>query len=155
MNEESLRDVTPYCRLSIDVHGAWFYEENEIINPLVLKSFQEALEITPEGGYRITMHGECCAVEVEDTPFVISTLRGDVDTGFTMFTNAGGEFPLDPKQLRLEGDNMLYTQLPSGMPARFTRPAYYALALAMEENDTGDIVLTVQGQTHTIYARRP
>ena len=93
------RDITPYCRIRIDKEGRWYYEENEIINPLVLRSFCQSLERDGQGRYRIIMNSELCYVEVEDTPFVVSAIRGDPQCGLYLRMNTMETFPLDPGKL--------------------------------------------------------
>jgi hypothetical protein len=149
------RDVTPYCRIRIDKEGRWYYENNEIINPLVLRSFCEALERDAQGRYLIIMESEICYVEVEDTPFVVSSIRGDPRYGLYLRMNTMETYPLDPGQLFFGNDNVLYTTLPDGMRVRFTRAAYYALALMMEEDDEGNIILMICGKPHLIYPKTP
>ncbi|MDT8273633.1 MAG: DUF1285 domain-containing protein [Desulfomonilia bacterium] len=146
-----LRDVTAGCPLRIDREGRWYYEGNEIINPLVLKAFCDALEQDPEGRFRIVIHPEVCYVEVEDTPFVVSSIRGDPKTGLYLRLNSLDTYPLEPEKLVIGEDNVLYTTLPSGMRVRFSRAAYYALALMMEEAEDGTIVLKIRDTTYPVY----
>jgi hypothetical protein len=44
----------------------------------------------------------------------------------------------------------MYCSLPDGMKVRFSRAAYYLLALMMEEDEHGDIILTVGGKSYKI-----
>ena len=148
--ESVLRDVTSHCRIRIDKDGKWYYENNEIINPLVLRSFCEALEADEHGNYRIVMDSEVCYIEVEDTPFVISAIRGDQQCGLYIRLNNFEIHPLDPNQLCVGEDNVLYMILPDGMRVRFTRQAYYSLALMMEEDDRGNIVLMICDKIYPI-----
>jgi len=150
MEREPLRDITPWCRIRIDYEGRWFYEDKEIINPGVLRTFHEALELCGDGRYRIVLGQEVCYVEVEDTPFVVMTLRGDNCQGFMLILNSGQAHPLDPATLTIGRDNILYALLPSGMPVRLSRPAYYQLAMAMEEGTNGEINLRVGQHTYPI-----
>lgn len=143
MNEETVRDVTPWCRIRINREGRWFYEDQEIINPGILQAFHEALQQCDDGRYRIVLGREMCYVEVEDTPFIVTTLRGDNFQGFTLILNNGKAYALDPATLIIGRDNVLYARLPDGMPVRLSRPAYYHLALAMEENPDGEIFLRI------------
>jgi len=149
------RDVTPSCRIRIDKEGRWFYEKNEIINPLVLRSFCQALGKDEQGKYRIVMNSEICYVEVEDTPFVVSAIRGDPQCGLFFRLNTMETFPLEPGQLCFGEENVLYTMLPDGSKARFNRAAYYALALMMEEDDEGNIILIICGEPHLICPKTP
>jgi hypothetical protein len=148
--DNKLRDVTSHCRIRIDKDGKWYYENKEIINPLVIKSFCEALERDEYGRYRIVMGSEVCHIEVEDTPFVVSAVRGDPQCGLYIRLNTLETYPLDPDQLCIGENNVLYVMLPDGMKVRFNRPAYYSLALMMEEDDGGNIILNICGKNHQI-----
>lgn len=150
--KEGLRDVTSTCRIHIDKEGRWYYEGSEIINPMVLKAFHEALTRDEKGRYCIVMGNEVCYVEVEDTPFVVSAIRGDPATGLFLRLNTMKTYPLDPKRLSIGKDNVMYYTLPDGSLARFSRQAYYSLALMMEEHD-GAIVLRIKGIPHVICPR--
>lgn len=151
---KDLRDVTPWCRLRIDREGRWFYEDKEIVNAAVLHSFQSALELGPDGRYRIVLDHETCAVEVEDAPFVALSLQGDATRGFRLILNNGSTVPLDPSRLEIGPANVAYLRLPNGMPVRLARPAYYALAFQMEEDPDGNIVLRLGDATHIITPAR-
>jgi hypothetical protein len=142
--ELQMRDVTEGCRIRIDKEGKWFYEGCEIINPLVLRAFCNALETDEHGRHRIVIGDELCYIEVEDTPFVISGIRGDPAIGLYVRLNTLETFPLDPTQICIGRDNILYTTLENGMKVRFNRSSYYSLALMMEEDENGIIVLKIR-----------
>ena len=139
-----MRDVTEGCRIRIDKEGKWFYEGCEIINPLVLRAFCNALETDEHGRHRIVIGNELCYIEVEDTPFVISGIRGDPAIGLYVRLNTLETFPLDPTRICIGQDNILYTTLENGMKVRFNRSSYYSLALMMEEDENGMIVLKIR-----------
>jgi hypothetical protein len=142
--EHQLRDVTEGCRIRIDKEGKWFYEGCEIINPLVLRAFCNAIETDEHGRHRIVIGDELCYIEVEDTPFVISGIRGDPAIGLYVRLNTLETFPLDPTQICIGRDNILYMTLENGMKVRFNRSSYYSLALMMEEDENGIIVLKIR-----------
>ncbi|MGC9325304.1 MAG: DUF1285 domain-containing protein [Desulfomonilia bacterium] len=151
MMEPEFRDVTAGCPIRIDKEGTWYYQGKEIINPLVLRAFYDALEQEPDGRYRIVIPPEVCYVDVEDTPFVVSAIRGDQKTGLLIKLNSLDTYPLDPEKLQIGEDNVLYITLPDGMNVRFSRAAYYALAMMMEEDENGNIVLTSGDTVHVVY----
>jgi len=151
MNTE-LRDVTAGCNIRIDKDGKWFYDGNEIVNPTVLHAFWNALEMDDQKRYRIVLGTEVCYLEVEDTPFVISTIRDDGKNGIYLILNTTQEFKLDPAKIHIGKKNVMYTTLPDGIKVRFSRPAYYQLALLMKEDDSGNIVLITNGTSYTIYS---
>ncbi len=146
-----LRDVTPGCNIRIDKEGRWFYENQEIINENILSAFCNALEKDGDGRYRIVIEPEVCYVEVEDTPFVVASIRGDTKNGLSVLLNTSAVHELDPSTLSIGESNVLYCTLPDGMRVRFSRAAYYALALMMEEDEAGSIVLKTGNAVHMIH----
>ncbi len=148
--KDGLRDVTPTCRIRIDKEGRWYYEGAQIVNPMVLKAFCDALTSDEDGRHCIVLGNEICYVEVEDTPFVVSCIRGDPETGLYIRLNTMDTFPLDPEKLSIGSDNVMYYTLPHGTKVRFSRQAYYSLAFMMEERD-GSVVLRVKGRDHAVW----
>lgn len=146
-----LRDVTASCNIRIDKDARWYYEDKEIINPHILTAFCDALEKDDEGRYRLVIKSEVCYVQVEDTPFIVASIRGDNDSGLFVLLNTSAMHPLDPSTLCIGKDNVLYCTLQDGMRVRFSRAAYYTLALMMEEDDDGTIVLKIKDTVYPIY----
>ena len=150
MTERQLRDVSSSTRICIDKDGRWFYEGSEIIHPTILKIFCDSLEMDGNGRYRIIVENELCYIEVEDAPFIVRTLRGDCDCGITLVLNSLASEELDPESLFFGRDNILYARLRSGIPVKFSRAAYYQLAMMLEESDNGDFILKVKGKEYIV-----
>jgi len=148
-----LRDVTSGCAIRIDKDGRWYYEGREIINHQVLSAFCDALEEDVDGRYRLVIEPEICYVEVEDTPFVVASIRGDTDNGLSVLLNTSAVHKLDPATLSIGENNILYCTIPDGMKVRFSRQAYYTLALMMEEDDQGNVCLKVGDTIYPVYTR--
>ncbi|MGI6386024.1 MAG: DUF1285 domain-containing protein [Desulfomonilia bacterium] len=149
---ERTPDVTDSCRIRIDKEGTWYYENQEIVNPLVLLTFCNALQKDEEGRYRIVFQSEVCYVDVEDTPFVVASIRGDQETELLVLLNTGETHKLDPATLSVGEQNVMYCLLPDGMKVRFSRAAYYLLALMMEEDEEGNIVLKMGDRSYPVPA---
>ncbi len=147
VEKQKLRDVSAGTRIRIDKDGRWFYEDSEIIHPTVLKVFCDALEIDEQGRYRIIVENELCYIDVEDAPFIVRALRGDCECGLELVLNNHRTAPLDPATLFFGRDNIMYAGLADGITVKFSRAAYYQLALMMEENETGCICLNVKGKS--------
>lgn len=147
-------DVTETCRIRIDKEGTWYYQDNEIVNPFVLEFFCNALEQDDEGKYLVVIDQEICYLEVEDTPFVVTSLRGEPDTGLSVLLNTGSLCDLDPDTLSVGDDNIMYCTIPSGMKVRFSRAAYYMLAHIMEEDEEGNIILKAGEKSYCISTSR-
>ena len=151
MHRNDMRDVTESCRIRIDKDGRWYYQDAEIINPMVLEAFCKALEQDEDGRYRIVMGQELCYVETEDTPFVVASVRGEPETGLSVLLNTCALYELDPETLSIGDENVMYCTLKDGMRVRFSRAAYYILARLMEEDEEGNVVLRTKDGVFHIF----
>jgi len=155
--QQNMRDVTPYLRLVIDKDGRWFQNGAEIIHPEIYKYFNELLEKTADGDYQIRHGHEFCSVEVEDAPFVVKAVD-EVEKGkIYMRLNDGSDEPLNPEWLWIGRDNVPYCLIKNGsFHARFSRPAYYALARHIVADDEGqNFFLCIDGQRAPIGNAQP
>jgi uncharacterized protein len=148
-DRSNLRDVSANTRIRIDKDGQWFYEESEIIHPAILKVFCDSLEMDQHGKYRIVVENELCYIGVEDAPFIVRNIRGDCERGLELVLNSLHAEPLDPDTIFFGRDNIMYARLGNGIPVKFSRAAYYQLALMMEEKEAGGICLTVKGKSYS------
>jgi len=137
MNENPTHfDASPFVKLFIDKEGRWFQNGAEIIHPGIYRLFCDALEEVPEGGYRVKIGRETCRVEVADTPFVVKAIRDGANGGISLLLNDGTLDDFDPNQFWISADGTPYCHVKGGLfPARFLRPAYYALAQYVVEED--------------------
>jgi|UniRef100_A0A7C4ARY7 hypothetical protein len=151
MNEHPMNfDATPYIKLFIDKEGRWFQNGAEIIHPGIYRLFCDALEQTPEGEYRIKIGRETCKVEVEDAPFVVKAIRDGVDGGVSLLLNDGTLDDFDPNGFWIAADGVPYCRVKGGrFYARFLRPAYYALAQHVVEDD-GAYYFELKGKRYLV-----
>jgi uncharacterized protein len=154
MQESKLRNITEACKIRIDKDGKWYYQGSEIVNPLVQDIFSNALGVDGEGKYRIILENELCYVEVEDTPFIVKTIRGELETGLSILLNTNKMCKLDPENLCFGDGNVMYCILPDGMKARFSHAAYHMLGLMMEEDSEGNIILKMEDRAYQISPRQ-
>lgn len=150
MSENDLRDVSADTHIWIDKDGRWFYENSEIIHPAVLELFCDSLDIDENGKYRIIIGHELCYIEVEDAPLIVRSISGDSRCGISMVLNNRRSEPLNPEAIFIGENNILYARLESGITVKFSRPAYYSLALMMEESENGEPCLMVKGKLYRI-----
>lgn len=148
-------DASPYVKLFIDREGRWFQNGAEIIHPGIYRLFCDALEKVPDGGYRVKIGRETCRVEVEDTPFVVKAIRDTVDGGIRLLLNDGTLDDFDPSTFWISSDGIPYCEVKGRrFPARFLRPAYYALAQYVVE-DHGSYYLEVNGKRSIVRLQPP
>jgi hypothetical protein len=129
--------------IRVDENGDWFYNGTKIFRPEILETFYEKLDLSPEGEYFLADSKGRWAIEVADTPFVVT--RVDVENAISgqeritiRLKNISCPETLDLATIKTGKDNILYCRRAAGkFPARFSRPAYYQLADLIGEDETG------------------
>ncbi|MCC6850576.1 MAG: DUF1285 domain-containing protein [Deltaproteobacteria bacterium] len=130
--------------------GRWYNDDEPIHNARIAKLFSRCLRQADDGRWQIAMADERAFVEIEDTPWVVTSVTSDPGRGFRIRLNDDSEEPLDPGSLTVGTANVLYTRVKGGRyAARFLRPAYYQLAPAIVERDAR-FLLAVGGAEHEI-----
>ena len=91
---------------------------------------------------------------IEDTPWVVTAVDGDPESGFAVVLNDDTREPLDPATLVVGLDDVLYCRVKGGAhEARFLRPAYYALMRHAESAPGAGAVLAIGRRRVPIAAR--
>ena len=148
-------DDIPPCRIFIDKEGRWFHKGVEMVHREFINLFYEHMSLDSEGRYIITLEGERCHVEVEDTPLVVrkALFKDSVQSDrsrFILFLSDETQEDLSPDTLSVGIENVLYCRVRSDtFPARFDRPAYYQLAQYIEEME-GGYFLRMNGKKYMI-----
>jgi hypothetical protein len=119
-------------KISFRRDGRWYSDDEPINNARIAKLFSRCLRQVEDGRWQIAMADERAFVEIEDTPWVVTSIGGDAAAGFTIRLNDGSEEPLDPAALAVGAANVLYK-----------------LAPAIAERD-GRFVLECSGRRHEI-----
>ena len=149
--------------ISVDREGDWYYQEDKIIREDILELFLSNLCLTSSGTFVIEWRGQRCALEVTDTPFVVSRvdrIRSE-ETYHEKILIQLKHLPdpevLDPSTLHVREDNVPYCFIRNErVRARFSRPAYYQLAEWIEcDPDTGTFYLELNGNRHPITIAEP
>ncbi len=140
-------------KISFRADGRWYSDDEPINNPRIAKLFSKCLSQGEDGRWQIAMADERAFVEIEDTPWVVTSASTAADAGWTLHLNDDTEESLDPSTLVSGAGHVLYATVKGGRyPARFLRPAYYQLAAAFQDDD-GHVVLPSRGQRYTIASR--
>jgi uncharacterized protein len=137
-------------KISFRRDGRWYSDDEPINNARIAKLFSRCLQQIDDGRWQIAMADERAFVDIDDTPWVVTSVAGDAAAGFTIRLNDDSEEPLDAATLTVGAANVLYARVKGGRyPARFLRPAYYQLAPAIAER-AGRFVIEAGGQHHEI-----
>lgn len=152
---ETANDDIPPCLIFIDKEGRWFHQGVEMIHRETIHLFYQHMSVDSQGRYIITLEGERCYVEVEDTPFIVRRARFTDSvpadqSRYLLSLNDGTEENLSPDTLMVGKGNVLYCRVKAhSFPARFDRQAYYQLARYIEERE-GVYFLPLNGKEYLI-----
>ncbi len=147
----------PFCNIRIDKEGVWYYKGAEMFRKEIVNLFYENLRQDASGHYLIELENDRCYLDVEDTAFVVRSVRQalsekDGKTVFYLLLSDDTIDALDPETLRIGGGNVLYCCVKnSRFAARFLRSAYYQLAGYIEyDEDQGHYFIPLDTERYYI-----
>jgi len=138
--------------LSFRSDGRWYADDEPVVHERLARLFSRYLRRTRAGGFEIWIDERYHAdVDVEDTPYVVTTVDVDPATGVSIDLNDGTTEVLDPGTVHVGRNDVLYCRVKDGRErARFLRPAYYQIAHFIEETAPGRFQLRCGGTTYPI-----
>ena len=137
-------------KISFRRDGRWYSDDEPINNARIARLFSQCLRQNDDGRWIVAMADERAFVEIEDTPWVVTSVTGSADDGFTLHLNDGSAEALDPATLTVGATDVPYVAVKGGRyRARVLRPAYYQLAPAIEERG-GRFALVTGGRRYEI-----
>jgi hypothetical protein len=147
--------IDPTRKISFGKDGWWYANDERIENRRINVLFSKHLRKTAEGTYEIAIGWDMVAVEIEDTPYIVTQVTGSPECGLMLRLNDESEEPLDPTTLYVGRDDVLYCRVKHREhPARFSRSAYYQLAVHVQEDTaTGSFILYLGKKTYAISPR--
>jgi hypothetical protein len=119
--------------MKIDKDGRWFFQGEEITHRKTYLLYCRSLTRDDAGRIVLRVGREECQVEVEDAPFVVTTLefvsaRPGEEEGIWITLNDETREKLAPETLRIGPGNIPYCKVRNGLfEARFSRNAYQVL----------------------------
>lgn len=139
-------------KISFGKDGWWYANDERIQNQRINLLFSQHLRKTPTGTYEIVIGRDIVAVEIDDAPYVVTRVSGDLEQGLILRLNDESEEALDPATLSIGQEHVLYCRVKSReYTARFLRPAYYQLAVHVQEDPgTGSFMLRLANTTYPI-----
>ena len=127
--------------LKIDKEGRWFFQEEEITHRKTYLLYARSLTRDESGRIIVKIGREQCPVEVEDAPFVVTTIDSiplglDGQEAIWLTLNDESREKLDPGTLRIGPGNIPYCKVREGMfEARFSRNAYQLLVPHIQQDE--------------------
>jgi len=151
---ETTDDIPP-CQIRIDKEGIWYYRGVEMFRREIVNYFYQNLRQDETGNYLIELENDRCYLEVEDTAFVVRSVRqalSEKDGKWAVYLNLSDDTVdlLDPATVRIGKENVLYCRVKGDrFAARFLRPAYYQLAGDIEYDENQDkYFFPLNGERH-------
>lgn len=134
-------------RIRFGRDGQWYCDGERIPNAAICRLYARAMTVDDQGIARLELGEDKAEVEIEDTPWVVTTVDDAPNGGVRLHLNDETDEPLDAATLRVGPDNVLYARVKGGrVEARFLRKAYYALMQRAEPGGDGAPVLRVGGR---------
>lgn len=125
-----------YCGdvdMRISADGTWYHEGVPIKRAELWQLFAGILRREADGEFYLVTPVEKCRVEVELHPLIITDVSpAQTDEGVQLIAmlNAGGSFPVSaeyPLKPEQKAGGAAYIDLPNGLTALCSRPAWYRL----------------------------
>lgn len=137
-------------KISFGRDGRWYSDGEVISNQRIADLFSRHVVRRPDGSYGIEIGWDKAAIEVEDTPYVVTRVDVDDAEGFVVELNDGSREMLEPTSLTMSRDNVLYCDVKGRTErARFLRAAYYQVAPYLHEAG-GRFLLRAGGREYPI-----
>lgn len=134
-------------RIRFGKDGRWYCDGEPIANPAICRLYARAMTVGPDALGRLELGEDRAEVEIEDTPWVVTTVDGDPERGFGVILNDETREPLDAESLRLSSEHVPYCRVKGGrVEARLLRKAWNELARHTEPGPEGVCVLRVGGR---------
>jgi hypothetical protein len=138
-------------RIRFGKDGRWYCDGDAIANPAICRLYARTMTVGPGGRARLELGEDRAEVEIEDTPWVVTTVEGDPDRGFQVVLNDETRQPLDPDSLRVSPEHVPYCRAKGGVEVRMLRKAWNELMRHAEPGPTGGCVLRV-GERRLVLA---
>jgi hypothetical protein len=143
--------------IRIDRDGKFWHDGQRVDHPALERALASWIARHPDDGRVILTNGyDWCYVRVDDAPFVVRGVRVEAPSGpadrATLLLSDDSEEPLDPRQLSLDDEGVVYASVKQGaFDARFSRHAQTELAPLLSSADPPTIAL---GSREVVLPRR-
>jgi phosphoglycolate phosphatase-like HAD superfamily hydrolase len=123
--------------LALDREGRWLNDGMEITHTRTVEAFWRGLTRDERGRYVVRIGREECPVHLHATPYFVRQVEVSSEE-ILLWLSDGETESLDPATLALVEERYLHCSVKGGRhEARFNRPAYYELALRLEQDPAG------------------
>jgi hypothetical protein len=142
-------------RIRFAKDGRWYCDGEPIANPAICRLYARTMTVGPDGRARLVLGEDRAEVEIEDTPWVVTTVEGNPRDGFSVVLNDGTCEPLDLTSIRLSSAHVPYCRVKGRVDARLLRKAWYELTRHAEPGPDATCVLHAGTQRITLPLASP
>lgn len=148
--QEALTLMSMPGRLCFGKDGRWRHGSRPVTHAQIARYFSEHLRYSAEhSSWVIAVGGKCVEVEIEDTPYVVTTIETDTQP-WQIRLNSGTVESFDPATVMIGGDNALYCRATEQrIPVRLLRPAMQRLWPLIAES-SGAYLLQIDQRRYPI-----
>ena len=119
-----------------DDQGRWFFENDPLEHPNLVRAFEGWIERAEDGRYCLRNDINWAYFTLEGPPFFVRSVRFE-GGGVWLHLSGGHSELLDPSTLRQGPDGALYCNVRGAMAARFDRHAMQQLEAVLQQDDKG------------------
>lgn len=129
--------------------GEWLSDGAEISHEGTRRMFSRNLKKDKEGWYIQVKH-ETKRIQVEDTAYFVTRIRGNPALGFTLDLSDETNEPLLPETLHYQPNRLTCRVKKSQFEAKFLHAAYFDLLQFLQEDKTGFFLEIGQKKTKVL-----
>lgn len=138
--------------IRLDREGRWWHDDERVEHPKIVEAFNQGLQPTEDGRFKLVFGWDWCFVQVEDAAYRVLGVDALEDGHFLLHLTDRQSEVLDPATLKIEADEVLSCLVKQGRAkARFSRDAQFQLGSHLHEQD-GRLVLRAGRDDHVIPA---
>jgi hypothetical protein len=136
---------SPESSLRVDATGVFWHEGQKFEHAGLAQAFAGWIAVEPETGRYILKNDiSWCYLAVDDAPLVVRGVREGEGGELHLSLSDGTTEVLDLATLRVDEDDVPYCDVRGGrLPARFLRPAAFALLCRVRPSGEGHHLLSV------------
>jgi len=128
----------PDYNIRMDKEGNWFYNDEQIVNKNICLYFSQHIIKDQEGNYQLSVKGQTCNIDVEDTPYVvkyISILDGLNAKAEVLLNDLTTEI-IHWNQIWVKNETHIYCLVKDGrFEARFNRNSQFEFGVLLHYDD--------------------
>lgn len=124
--------------IRLDAELRWWHDDAPVEHPRIIQVFNEGLQVTDDGKFKLVVGNDWCFVTVADAAFWAVAVDETTDGRLSLRLSDRTAEALDETGLAVGADGVMTARVKGGKAkARFNRDAQYQLGERLEETPSG------------------